>query len=218
MHVLIRNAVAVTMLLFCNDVIAASAYWSDVYVSSNGRGIDDAIGYTIWGRIYGEDGRIARISTHMYGSLADDGLHLKQDDFSRETMDATFNWWAIVSYGEIVDETTFHDATKQVELFYGDAEYLSISGTMVENPDDFYMAFKASEVLLEGGDYVEGQPWYGWVHVSVDDTDLKMTLLGSGINLYGGAVTVGAIPEPSSALLLLIGGAALSLRRRRWST
>ena len=35
-----------------------------------------------------------------------------------------------------------------------------------------------------------------------------MTLLGEGINLYGGGVVVGAIPEPSGALLLLLGGAS----------
>jgi hypothetical protein len=142
-------------------------------------------------------------------------FYIKQMDFSKEWIEPTFNWWALVSYGDIVDEATFHDAMKQIELFRGNDNYTG--GTVVENPDDFYMAFKASEVLLEGGDYVEGQSWYGWVHVSVDYTDLKMTLLGSGINLYGGAVTVGAIPEPSAALLLLVGWAALALRRRRRS-
>lgn len=46
------------------------------------------------------------------------------------------------------------------------------------------MVFKASEVLIENREYVEGMTWYGWVHVSVDE-NLDMTLLGDGINLYG---------------------------------
>ena len=209
-----RNVLILVLLLFGMEVGASSVSWNIVLVN-----FGDAIerNYGFGGYVYGESSARAHINTSIYGHMEQDGLHLKQNDFSRESMDATFNWWAIVSYGEIVDETTFHDATKQVALFYGDAEYASISGTVVENPDDFYMAFKISEVLDDGNDYVAGQTWYGWVHVSVDDTDLKMTLLGSGINLYGGAVTVGAIPEPSSALLLLIGGAVLGLRRRRRS-
>ena len=85
---------------------------------------------------------------------------------------------------------------------------------MVENPNDFYMAFKISEVLLEDYEYVEGMSWYGWAHVSIDE-NLTMTLLDSGINLTGGGVVVGAIPEPSSALLLLIGVGLLAARRKR---
>ena len=76
------------------------------------------------------------------------------------------------------------------------------------------MAFKVSEVLKDSSGYFEGQTWYGWVHVSLDD-DLYMTLLGADINLSGGAVTVGSTPEPSAALLLLVGGALLALKRRR---
>lgn len=78
------------------------------------------------------------------------------------------------------------------------------------------MVFKASEVLIENREYVEGMTWYGWVHVSVDE-NLNMTLLDDGINLNGGPVTVG-IPEPSSSLLLLLGCALTTLRRKRHNT
>ncbi len=71
-------------------------------------------------------------------------------------------------------------------------------------------------MLIENREYVEGMTWYGWVHVSVDE-NLDMTLLGDGINLYGGPVTVGvpesAIPEPAGGLLLLLGAGLLALRR-----
>ena len=77
---------------------------------------------------------------------------------------------------------------------------------------------KLNEILENNLDekynYVPGQTWYGWVHVSIDE-NLEMTLLGDGINLYGGAVTVGATPEPVSGLLLLVGALLLALRRRR---
>ena len=124
----------------------------------------------------------------------------------------TYNWWALALYGDIVSEATFDSFTHVEDTYINDPNVPLVGGTLVENPDDFYMAFKVSEVLEDSG-YSEGPAWYGWVHVSVDD-DLRMTLLGADINLTGGAVTVGATPEPSSALLLLVGGALLALKRR----
>ena len=204
-----KNFIILVVLMCSRGAVAASAYWTDIYLHNNGEG--NTRNYSFGGDIYGGNGAYTWIATEIYGHMENGGFYIKQMDFSKEWIEPTFNWWAIVIYGEIVDETTFHDATKQVELFYSNDNYTG--GTVIENPDDFYMAFKASEVLLEGGDYVEGQSWYGWVHVSIDE-NLNMTLLGEGINLFGGPVTVGAIPEPSSALLLLIGGAVLGLRRR----
>ena len=108
---------------------------------------------------------------------------------------------------KIIQNTNF------IEDVYS-SDDLSAGGTAVENSGDFYMAFKASEVIFVSGvGYEEGESWYGWVHVSVDD-ELNMTLLGEGINLYGGPVVVGAIPEPSAGMLLLLGLAGLALRRR----
>ena len=210
-----RNIVILFVAMSCMEAGAASAYWTGIDLISNGKPNGTGSYDLYCNDISGADGHGTWILSDMYGHMENGNLYMKHKDFSKEMMDPTFNWWAIVTYGEIVNEATFHDATKQVELFWGDAEYASISGTLVENPDDFYMAFKASEVLVDDDKYVEGRTWYGWVHVSVDENDLTMTLLGSGINLEGGAVTVGAIPEPSSALLLLVGGAVLGLRRRR---
>ena len=206
-----KNVVVLALLTIGVEAVAAPAYWTDIHILDNG-GSGNTRAYSLGSSIYGENGAYTWIHSVMYGHMGNDGLYLKQFDFSQEWIEPTFNWWAIVVCGEIVDETTFRDATKQVELFWGNYNYTG--GTRVENPNDFYMAFKASEVLKDSSGYFEGQSWYGWVHVSVGD-DLNMTLLGSGINLSGGPVTVGAIPEPSSALLLLAGAALLALGRRR---
>ena len=137
--------------------------------------------------------------------------YLKHKDFSGESLNPTFNWWALALYGEIVSEETFGSLVA-IEDFYGND--ISSGGTLIENPKDFYMALKVSEVLMGPDDYEVGQSWYGWVHVSIDD-DLHMTLLGADINLSGGEVTAGVTPEPSVALLLLLGGALLALRRQK---
>ena len=150
----------------------------------------------------------------LFGHMEDDNLYLKHEDFSHESMEPTYNWWALALYGDIVSEATFDSLNHVEDTYINDPNAPLVGGTQVENPSDFYMTFKVSEVLKDSSGYSEGQSWYGWVHVSVDD-DLRMTLLGSDINLTGGAVTVGATPEPSLALLLLVGGALLALRRRR---
>ena len=45
--------------------------------------------------------------------------------------------------------------------------------------------------------------------------NLEMSILKSGIGLYGENVYVGAIPEPTSGLLMLLGIVGLALRRRK---
>ena len=206
-----RNIVVSFLLMSCIEVGAASVYWDGITLYSNGRSNGTGSYDFLCDSIQGDDGKSTWVLSSMYGHVENGNMYLKQYDYSKEMMDATFNWWAFVVYGEIVNEATFHDVSKQIETFYSDQYYTG--GTLVENPNDFYMAFKASEVLLDGSNYVEGQSWYGWIHVSIDE-NLEMTLLGEGINLYGGEVIVGSIPEPHSGLLLLVGGALLALRRR----
>ena len=198
------------LLVLCNCTQAASAHWTGIGLSNDEGFGDNTVSYWFSGYVYGEDGASTWFHTNIEGHIEVDGLHLKQFDFSGETMNPTFNWWALVLYGDIVSESTFA-SFQPIELFsYGDPP--DSGGTLIETPEDFYMAFKVSEVLVGDTDYVEGMSWYGWVHVSVDE-NLQMTLLGEGINLKGGAVMVGAIPEPSVSVLFFIGVAILGLRR-----
>ena len=54
---------------------------------------------------------------------------------------------------------------------------------------------------------------YGWVQFHRDEGG-AVSFVTSALDLTGGGVVVGAIPEPSSALLLLAGRVMLALRRR----
>ena len=204
-----RIVTVMILLVLCNCANAASAHWTGLSLS-NDEGFNDTHAYWFSGNVYGENGEFTWFHTYIEGHVEADGLHLKQDDFSQEPMEPTFNWWALAIYGDIVSETTFA-SLNQIELSSW-PDLNDSGGTLVEAPDDFYMAFKVSEVLKGSTGYEEGMSWYGWVHVSVDE-NLEMTLLGADINLYGGAVMVGAIPEPSGGILLLLGAAILGLRR-----
>ena len=207
-----RTTISVMILMFCCDAGAATAYWTGLHLSQGEGYGSDTVEYRFAGNVYRENGELGRCFSHISGHLENGGFYLKQHDFSVEMMDPTFIWWSLALYGDIVGEATF-GSHRPVEPFYSGADE-DKGGTLVENPDDFYMAFKVSEVLSDSSGYVEGMTWYGWAHVSVD-ASLEMTLLDSGINLYGGAVTVGAgIPEPSGGVLMLLGLAALGLRRR----
>lgn len=55
---------------------------------------------------------------------------------------------------------------------------------------------------------------YGWLELGLDERGM-LKVYASAWDLDGDAITVGAIPEPASGLLALIGVAACALRRRR---
>lgn len=206
-----RAVFAVVVLIWCNATFASSAYWTGVNLSNSGW--NPGLGaqeYHIYGDIYGDTGHTWLLS-EFFGHKENGGLRLKHLDFSSEPMEPTFNWWVLAHYGDIVGADTFGSMTHIEDVYSSDD--LSTGGTLIENPGDFYMAFKTCEsIFVSGEGDVPGESWYGWVHVSVDD-ELNMTLLGEGINLYGGPVVVGAVPEPSAGLLLLVGLAGLALRR-----
>ena len=122
-------------------------------------------------------------------------------------------WVKQMSYGSIVSESSM--APSSDGYFYQTEQFVEKmhSDYSIEVPynESVYLAFKTIAYDDQSNPY----PVYGWVEVSVPGLEPKV--LGSAWDLDGGAMIVGsgAIPEPTSGLLLILGAAALALRRRR---
>ena len=71
-------------------------------------------------------------------------------------------------------------------------------------PTDYYLGIVIQDNL---GDR------YGWIQLHYDE-DAHISIAHQALDMDGDAILVGAIPEPTSGLLLLLGTALLALRRR----
>ncbi len=103
-------------------------------------------------------------------------------------------WFAYAKYG---DDTASH-SDYSITLFPGDSVYLAYRIETYNHADPTQMA----------------PPTYGWIEMRLDTAGV-VSSLRSALDIDGDPIVVGmgGIPEPSSALLLLLGGALLALRR-----
>lgn len=131
---------------------------------------------------------------------------------------ATRITWVSMVVDDIVDASAFGNGMSS--LF--STEYFGASGEMtVGKNESFYLAFQAYELVFDidpaTGQLKQGDVYYGWVEFYAKH-DGNVELLGSAIDTDGGGMIVGGgplpIPEPSGGVLVLLGVAALSLRRR----
>ena len=77
-------------------------------------------------------------------------------------------------------------------------------GVVIDSSKSSFIAYHIEDKSL--GDI------YGWVEFGIVND--KVSLLNSAIDLGGSSIDVGPVPEPSSALLLLLGAAGLALSRK----
>ena len=131
--------------------------------------------------------------------------------------------WMQVAIGDIIDQMTFENAITVFSNGLAPFESgrvqtpISVSGNQ-----NIYLAFVSYSVYLDtaaptGYSIDKSNPYLGWVGLNVNRG--TVSLIGSYVDLDGTPIIAGqyasAIPEPSSVLLLLVGGAVLGLRRRK---
>ena len=131
--------------------------------------------------------------------------------------------WTQVALDCIIDQTTFDNATSLFADSLPMGEPMRQTDSVVVNGgQDVYLAFvsywaRRDASTPSGYNIDKDNPYFGWVGLNVNQGEV--TLLGSYVDLDHNPVIAGRyeslIPEPSSALLLLVGGALLALGRRK---
>ena len=192
----------------CFSTFGSDARWEYVAIVNGEVGDVGIHLYCLYGYVVSDNGG-ASTEGPLLGYATQDGFYLKQYDYRLAPMEERDNnVWVLAFYGDLLSHETIEQMAR-VELTDWN-DYSKSGGVLVPNPSDFYLGFMST-----GDNAYDGIDRFGWYHVSVDD-NLEMTLLDSGIGLYGESVVVGVgpTPEPSSAMLLLFGLAALGLRRK----
>ena len=120
--------------------------------------------------------------------------------------------WVQASPGDVAMESTTRHLPEYFMHCYADNEaemWSSTPLTVKGKENDVYLMF-ATRVVGENPYYN-----YGWVQLTV--TPDEVLLVHSAINLDGEPIIVGTgnVPEPSSFLLLAVGGVILALKRAR---
>ena len=121
--------------------------------------------------------------------------------------------WLVANKGDVASEaTTRHRGNylnhAKIDGETGYATY-NLEGTA---PQDYYLIFAVENLDDYNNNVSDPRYAYGWAHLAVND-DKSLSLLASAMSLDGSPLVVGAIPEPSGGLLLLLGISLLALRR-----
>lgn len=197
----------VVVCLIMNAALSASYSWEDVGVI-NGLGPGDLRWYTFGGVVHSGDDYVASTEGPLVGYKDGNAFYMRQQDHKTTQMKIDNNMWIVAYCGEFLNADTF--ATMDSIPLSNWYDETALNGQFVSDKNDFYLAF-----MTVGSNVKDGIERYGWFHVALND-ELEMSILDSGIGLYGEAVVVGyaPVPEPNSVVLLLMGLTMIVLRRK----
>jgi hypothetical protein len=147
---------------------------------------------------------IGRPFLNICADIVGSGLLLTAENSSNMESGNTF---AIASKGDVVSRE-YMDA--KGEYFHlaecGNPDVRKDYSILLDGSENIYLAFIADYARFE-------TPRYGWVELGLDDDGL-LKAYSSAWDIDGDSIVVGAVPEPTSGLLLLLGVSILTLRRR----
>jgi len=145
----------------------------------------------------------------MTGSVSGDVLTLWADAYDYMELSSS---WVLAKPGDRVTV----DAIQQKGSFYYSADF-NVTEEMGDVRTDYPITIKDGEssyLAIISRTYKEPMDYHvAWVELRYDTGLLYAN--SSAIDYDGGSLMVGAIPEPSSAVLLLLGCAGLLLKQRQ---
>lgn len=173
-------------------------------------------------------GGIAGLDVHFnvisWGYPGERYIWAEKDNGRQGSLAPVQSWnsgaWLEASFGDLVDYETvmtrdeywFYEMAKKHPNTYGFPKEVNPSESYylmfaIEDIDDAW-AYRLDETIEDPKLY------YGWLEYTVDD-DGKFIVKRSAIDFDGGPMIVGmgAIPEPTSAILLLFGLSLLAIKR-----
>ena len=119
--------------------------------------------------------------------------------------------WMQVAVGDLIDEAFVRsrDGYFYRRNLYGEEVLRSDYDIIFTGEEDVFLGVAVARNYDSPSDVL-----YGWEQFHLD-ADGTVSMVTSALDIDGDGIRAGATPEPSSALLLLVGSALLALKRRR---
>lgn len=212
-----KKVIYMLLILVHSPLIAANVAWNKINVSST----------IVTSRETGEEGNglvlewrtgdsdfpwQASFSIGIHAEKSGLRLFVSPGWWTQWLIDASY--WSVATAGAAITEDYVRNGTLFYDGWNGPNNGERYGDSLpIKGRNSIYLAFIAP--TYDGS----GDTLYGWVELGDHTHDYELQLYGSAFSntpLYvgGGAVPVSDVPEPSSAMLLLLGASCLALRRK----
>ncbi len=207
-----RKLITIILVTFIHHLYGATVEWNEVVLCKDWGGVSGAYSM-FWNKFSYSPDRTYILQVDMSISIEGNYFTLTSEDYDATATGVVDNWLK-ANKGDVADAST----TRNKMLYFNHC-HLDHQEGWANDPisgelgSDFYLIFAVGDLDDYNNNVPNPDCLYGWAHLNVDATG-EVNLLGSAIGLDGQSMVVGAIPEPSSAMLLILGLCVLGLRRR----